>query len=172
MTTTVPYLIQLRVWTRIRLFSHQETRPKRDRKQQPCCKSIGCVYWSISMLAFHLISCRHQFLGSDDGIHLTRPTHFQLVGIGQSFFHRKTYHSCATQSCISIPQPTLFFVLKCPAQLSLYLQLTGFRLWRCIRRHPFGVLILKGCISLKIAGIRPILRVSASHFRGTCVPLY
>ena len=48
--------------------------------------------------------------------------------------------------------------------------LTGFRLWRRIRRHPFGVLILKGHISLKIACIAPILRVSASHFQGTCVP--
>ena len=50
--------------------------------------------------------------------------------------------------------------------------LTGFKLWRRPRRHPFWVLFFKGHIFLKIACIRPILRVSASHFRSTCIPLY
>ena len=50
--------------------------------------------------------------------------------------------------------------------------LTGFRLWRRIRRHPFGVLVIKGRISLKIACIPPILRASATPFKGTCFPLY
>ena len=108
---------------------------------------------------------------------------FSLFPIFKNVFLRDLCRSTVTFTCLGVVVMIRYVVVRGREFEStnaldilefLFIcdRLTGFRLWRRIRRHPFGVLILKGRISLKIACTCLILRVRASHFKSTCLLLY